>query len=132
MQKRKRCNMESFCRLLQRTGIIIPPVGKTVVSKLINDRLITGCDNYIWPRRLNSLKGTYMASKYRKGPIEISRKCLRERKKRASRVITFIISLQGESAVLFGKLHAGTNERTVSPLWIFPRFASCFIHVDFI
>lgn len=73
--------MESFCRLLQRTGIIIPPVGETVVSKLINDRLITGCDNYIWPRRLNSLKGTYMAWEYRKGPIEISRKCLCERKK---------------------------------------------------
>ena len=37
-----------------------PPPGKMAVSKLINDRLIAGCDNYIRPRRLNSLKGIYI------------------------------------------------------------------------
>ena len=68
------------------------------VSKLINDRLIAGCDNYIRPRRLNSLKGIYIrwnivrvGWREREGRFKFGENVWLQNVKRRLRVITFVI-----------------------------------------
>lgn len=67
------------------------------VSKLINDRLIAGCDNYIRPRRLNSLKGIYIrwnivrvGWREREGRFKFGENVWLQNVKRRLRVITFV------------------------------------------